>query len=105
MSQMLYKYPGKEKIHGDFFNYIVVPAVEIAEKQAEGWYLTTQEAKEAAQNPKVKKAKHEKPEANEEDNTPPTREELEAKANELGIRFSKVTKDETLLEKINQAIE
>lgn len=42
---MLYKHPGKHAIHGDKFDYIVVP-IEGHEKYLdEGWYLTTAEAK------------------------------------------------------------
>lgn len=42
--------------------------------------------------------------AEQVDNMPPTREELEAKANELGISFTAKTKDDVLNEKINQAL-
>ena len=67
---MLYKYPGKHKIHGDMFDYIVTEDIDAALK--DGWSLTTPEAK----NGKV-------------DNSPPTRKEVKAKADELGIKYPK----------------
>lgn len=52
MSRMLYSYPGKEipnnKIHGDYFNHIVVDEDEVEAYQEKGWFLTTAEAKEKA---------------------------------------------------------
>lgn len=39
-----------------------------------------------------------------EENAPPTREELEAKATELGIKFDKRTTDKRLLDKIAEAL-
>ena len=39
-----------------------------------------------------------------DDNAPPTRDELVQKAKELGIRVTKRTSDEKLLEKITEAI-
>lgn len=38
------------------------------------------------------------------DNNLPTREELEQKANELGIKYRSYIKDEVLLSKINEAL-
>lgn len=45
-----------------------------------------------------------KPEDVEEDNKPPTREELEAKAKELGITFDGRTTDKSLTEKIEHVL-
>jgi hypothetical protein len=39
-----------------------------------------------------------------EENAPPTRDELEAKATELGIKFDKRTTDKRLLDKIAEAL-
>jgi hypothetical protein len=39
-----------------------------------------------------------------EENAPPTREELEAKATELGIKFDGRTTDKRLLDKITEAL-
>lgn len=43
---MLYKYPGKHPIHGDFFDYLVCRQNEMDKYLADGWFLTTTEAKE-----------------------------------------------------------
>ena len=40
----------------------------------------------------------------EDDNAPPTRAELQAKATELGIKFDGRTSDKTLLAKIDAAM-
>ena len=65
---MLYKHPGKHKIHGDMFDYIVTEDIDAALK--DGWSLTT-------------------PEAKGEDNSAPTRDEVKQKADELGITYAK----------------
>ena len=44
---MLYKCPGPHEIHGGRFDYVIVPEVDIPEAQAQGWHLTTTEAKAA----------------------------------------------------------
>ena len=84
---MLYKEGGPHKFHGGNFDYIIVDELEVDKSLEDGWFLTTTEAKEAGE-PK--------------DNTPPTRDEMEAKAKELEIRFPANIKDETLLSKINK---
>ena len=89
MSQMLYRYPGPHKLHGDNFDYIIVDESEIEETIEEGWFLTTTEAKE-----KSPLNIH-----------PPTREELEIKADELGISFDGRTADKTLSKKIQEALD
>jgi len=45
--RMLYKHPGPHEIHGDHFDYTIVEDEDeaIAEAIAEGWSLTTDEAK------------------------------------------------------------
>ena len=88
MSQMLYKHPGKHKLHGDMFDYIIVNEDEIEDTIANGWSLTTDEAKNG-----------------KEDNSKPSREEMEAKAKELEIRFPANIKDATLLKKINEKLD
>lgn len=47
---MLYKYPGSTEIHGDNFDFIIVDAEEgeVEQALADGWFMTTTEAKEAA---------------------------------------------------------
>ena len=94
---MVYKHPGKCKIHGDMFDYKVVSAEpeeeggesELSQALADGWFKTTPEAKDGTPS----------------DDEMPTRAELEEKAVELGIHFQANWKDGTLLEKINEALE
>lgn len=79
MTQMLYKAPGPHEIHGGKFDYIIVDEDGIKAAQKDGWCLTTDEAAGGAS---------------------PTREELEAKATELGIKFDGRTGDNKLGELI-----
>ena len=88
MSQMLYKHPGKHKLHGDMFDYIIVEEDENKNNNAKGWSVTNTEAKNG-----------------KEDNSEPTRDELETKAKELGIRFPANIKHSTLLSKINEKLD
>ena len=95
MSQntMLYKHGGEHKIHGDDFSFIIVDADEdgaIEEALSKGWHLTTTEAKLG------------KIDSNEDGEI--TRDEIEAKATELGINFRSNTKDETILKLINEKL-
>lgn len=46
-SIMLYKHPGPHDIHGDKFDYMVCHQNEMDKYLADGWYLTTTEAKAA----------------------------------------------------------
>lgn len=92
---MLYKHPGQHEIHGDKFDYTIVDADEegaIEAAQAEGWHLTTTEAKSA--EAKVPG-----------DDEPPTRGELEAKAKELGVKFNTKTTDDELGKLIARKLE
>lgn len=94
---MLYKKGAKLKVDGEFYDYIIVEAEseegessELDKALADGWFKTPFEA------------------LNETANDPgspwigdlPSREELEAQATELGIKFSSRTSDEKLAEKI-----
>lgn len=91
---MLYKAPGPHEIHGGHFDYTIVDADEegaIEQAQADGWHLTTPEAKadyDAVKAPEVKLPPN--------DLLGPTRAELEQKANELKLKFSAKTTDEEL---------
>lgn len=80
---------------------------------AAGWYGSVPECPsgEVCQDHSCPDADPETPETPTTDDPksdpelePPTREELEAKARELGISFNGNTKDETLLKKINEAL-
>ena len=97
---MLYKCPGPHEIHGGHFDYTIVDADEegaVEAAQADGWHLTTTEAKEAGDAAKAKREA--------ELNAPPTRAELEAKANELGLKFNDKMSDKKLADLIAATIE
>lgn len=65
-SVMLYKYPGKHRMHGDMFDYVIIHYSELYKYLENGWHKTTQEAKEsynnlpASQKPVKKKKKKRK---------------------------------------------
>ncbi len=91
--KMLYKFPGTEAIHGGNFATLIINDQEAEEAAvADGWSLSTDEAKAAAAKP------------SDDDNAPATREELEAKAKELGVSFSANIGDKKLAERIEEAL-
>lgn len=86
--KMLYRFPAQgvdphALQDGNYDTRVVQSAEE--QGNAVGWFPSPQEAK----NPPAA-----------EDNSPPTRAELEAKANELGIEFDGRTSDKKLYERI-----
>ena len=132
---LVYRCPGPHRKPGQgTYAYAQVKTQEeLDAKLASGWFTTFEEAKEAAgevapsKKPTKKSGRRVKPsrpldgvnrrllpkpteqtqEAVEEakDDTPPTREELEAKATELGITFTDKTTDAKLLKLINKQLE
>lgn len=97
--RMIYQAGGNEEIHGGrFATHIVNDQEELDAALAGGWYLTTTEAKAAAEKPVASAAAPGA--AIPDDNAPPTRAELEAKAVELGIEFSPRIGDAKLAERI-----
>lgn len=107
MSTMLYKYPGAHEIHGGKFDYLVVDHEDgddepITAALADGWTLTTPEAKaahfarlesEAAQRERAQESKAAERLADEK---PPSRDELEQMATSLGLPFSARVSDKKL---------
>lgn len=90
---LVYKSPGNHfGPNGSTYNYVgVTDQEELDKRLAEGWCLTllgavTGEVEEV------------------EDDSAPTREELEAKATELGIKFDGRTTDGALSKKIDAAL-
>lgn len=76
--RMLFKNHGKEEMHGGFFDTFIVDNQELLDNAlADGWYLTTCEARAADVKPVEVPA----------DDAPPTRDELKRKATELGIEY------------------
>lgn len=81
--RMLYKAGGAEEIHGGKFTTLIVHDADEQEAAlAGGWSLTTPEALEAAK-PKAPEGDGHQP----DDDAPPTRDELKAKAAELGLTY------------------
>lgn len=95
---MMFKAPGPHEIDDAHLDYTIVDADEegaIDAALAEGWFLTSPEAKEAYAATQVAK----------ETNLAPTRAELEAKATELGLTFTGKTSDKKLGDMIAVALE
>jgi hypothetical protein len=93
---MLYKCPGPHSCAGGTFGYIgAVDQAEFDQRIADGWHPTMPEA----MNPPVVT-----PAIVPDDSTPPTREELESKATELGLKFDGRTSDVKLGKMISEAI-
>lgn len=94
---LVYKDKGPFQRPGGTFNYKpVADADGFDAAVADGWHASL----EQAVAPKLE-AKATEP-AN--DNAPPTRAELEAKATELGLKFDGRTGDKTLSERIEAAL-
>ena len=94
---MLYKFPGSTPMHGALFDYQIVPDENVEAEIAEGWSLTTPEAKALHQArldaaAAVAKAEEESKAlaaavALVEDNQPATKAELQKRLSDLGIPF------------------
>lgn len=92
--RMIYQVGDQAEIHGGSFNYEIVQDQDALDVMlANGWYLTTCEAKAAAEPKPVESAE-----------TPLSREEIEAKATALGVAFDGRTSDAKLLAKIDVAL-
>ena len=88
MYQCMWKSGGTEEWEGRKWTTEIIPDAKIADYLAQGWYLTWNEALEAAEKPAeaVKEVS--------------ARGSLEAKATELGIKFDGRTTDKKLAELI-----
>jgi len=91
MTVMLYKPNGSHKIHGGMFDYIIVDDSEVDTALSDGWFRTTTEAKESVEG--------------DVSDAPPSRKELEQKANQLKINFAPNISDNKLFERINKALQ
>jgi hypothetical protein len=99
--RMVYRAGGKEEMHGGHFDYLIAEdAEELASMLADGWHLTTDEARAALTPAASTDAAGVQP----DENAPPTRAELEQKANELGVEFSPRLGDVKLAERIEAAL-
>lgn len=129
--RFVYKSPGQVRVTPNLcYNYVVVGSkAELEDRLAAGWHETPESAgKEAGDEAylfglspnrrrrmerhlaKMKRAAP-KPEAppqpaveEKEDDSPPTRAELEEKAREIGVRFDGRTTDALLAKRIENAL-
>lgn len=89
---IVYRTPGTHQCAGGTYGYLgVVDDQGLKQAIESGWFRSL---------PEAIKGEHEKT----EDNSPPTREEMEAKAKELGIQFDGRTTDKSLAEKIEHVL-
>ena len=76
---------------------------ELAAAISAGWFATLPEAVEAFLRPAAASVESTEPATEPaHDDAPPTREELEAKAAELGVKVDKRWSDKTLMEKLDR---
>jgi hypothetical protein len=100
----LYQCPGTWS--GDGFTFggrVANDQGEFDAAVSDGWHPTVPQAVEAWRSP-VQFPVPAAPASVPDDDAPPTREELEAKATELGIEFDGRHKDSTLMKKIDDAL-
>lgn len=92
---LVYKGKGSHSRAGGTYEYAAANCHEELEaKLNDGWFATLPEAIDDNDNAELKS----------DDNAPPTRKELEAKAKELGIKFAHKTNDTELSAAINLAL-
>lgn len=77
---MVFKYPGPHQLQDGGYDYITVEEAEVEAHVALGWSRTPAEAKAKAT------AVPQDPEEEADDDSPPTREELEEQCRKLGIK-------------------
>jgi len=100
---LVYKAAGKYVRPNGTYDFTgVVDAEDLAKKLADGWYPSIEAAVEA-------KKPQQKPvepvsEPSVDDNAPPTRQELETKAAELGIKFDGRYSDKRIGQLIEEAL-
>jgi len=106
----VYKGKGKHQGNGGTFDLLAVQTVEeLSQKLSEGWFLNHGDAiaasktKTFAATPVSEPAKPVS-EPVLDDNAPPTRQELETKATELGIKFDGRYSDKRLSQLIEDAL-
>lgn len=112
---LVYKSPGPHKCKGGSYGYRQVCDFDDLQRAIDDGFYPT---KDIAMNPPdcfswadygyeqvdLENESEEVPEEVPEPDAPPTRDELEAKARELGISFNGNTKDATLITKIDEAL-
>lgn len=106
--RMVYQAGGTEEIHGGrFATNIVNDQDELDAALADGWHPTTTEATAAAGKPAdvgATGAGAGAADDEKDDNAPPSRDELKAKATELGLTFPGNVSNIKLAEMIDAAL-
>lgn len=90
---MLYRHGGPHEIHGGRYSYVIVPESEVKANLDDGWYLTTGEAKAAAEVP-----------AEAAPTVGPTLEECRQKLDELGVDYDKRWGLPRMIREVEQAL-
>lgn len=100
--KMMYRAGGDEEIHGAKLRTLVVNDQDEQDAAlADGWHLTTPKAIEADRAVRSGQNDHS---LDVDDDTPPTRDEMKAKAAELGLTFAHNISNVKLAELIEQAL-
>ena len=100
---LVYKSTGKYVRPNGTYDFTgVIDAEDLAKKLADGWHLSIEAAVEA----KKPQQKPVEPLSGPvlDDNAPPTRQELETKATELGIKFDGRYSDKRIEQLIEEAL-
>lgn len=84
-----------QRAGGSYSHQVVQDADSLAEALKSGWFATLPEAIEGVASGS----------SNSDDDAPPTRAELEAKAKELGLQYHHKTGDAKLAAMIKEALE
>ena len=93
---MAYKVPGKHvRPHGTYDFTGVNNAEELQAKLKDGWFSSLTEAIDSEDKEVI---------TEEDDTAPPTRQELEEKATELGIKFDGRFSDKKIAQLIDEAL-
>jgi hypothetical protein len=100
MTVMLYKHPGKHKLHGDFFDHIIVDELDVESKLSEGWSINTADAKMSDED-KIKIAEEEIRKANEKLASLSKKEELTPAEKSKRTKAANKAKKEAELEEPN----
>lgn len=96
---MVYKAPGKHLGAGGSYDFVGVEnAEELKAKLKDGWFLSLPEAINFKKVAPVAEDKE------SDDTAPPTRQELEEKATELGIKFDGRFSDKKIAQLIEEAL-
>ena len=114
--RMLYRLPAVGSFHSDgttapdgvTFAYLVAPDAAVEDYLHEGWHLTMPEAAAAHEDEKLRLAEEAAAKEADDDagsDAQPTREELEAQATKMGLKFDGRTTDKKLRAAIDAEFE